>query len=141
MIKFLKAYSFFLVCLFISYNTYSQSFSDLSNINFSELNGSQIDLLLRRASAQGYNEFDLLKMAQSQGLNQGDLEKLDKRFKSAKTVARVSENASTPLEETRLRKRWKEEMEEVGKLLESFGDKTPYTIIEEHKKIVSALNH
>ena len=111
MIKFLKAYSFFLVCVFISYNTYSQSFSDLSNINFSELNGSQIDLLLRRASAQGYNEFDLLKMAQSQGLNQGDLEKLDKRFKSAKTVARVSENASTPLEETRLRKRWKEEME------------------------------
>ena len=86
-------------------------FSDLSNINFSELNGSQIDLLLRRASAQGYNEFDLLKMAQSQGLNQGDLEKLDKRFKSAKTVARVSENASTPLEETRLRKRWKEDME------------------------------
>ncbi|MDB3927253.1 SLBB domain-containing protein, partial [Flavobacteriaceae bacterium] len=39
------------------------------------------------------------------------LEKLDKRFKSAETIARVSANASTPLEETRLRKRWEEEME------------------------------
>ena len=99
------------MCLIFSFNTYSQSFSDLSNVNFSELNSSQLDLLLRRATAQGFNEFDLLKMAQTQGFSQSELEKLDKRFKSAKTVARVSENASTPLEETRLRKRWKEEME------------------------------
>jgi protein involved in polysaccharide export with SLBB domain len=68
-------------------------------------------LLLRRASSQGFNEFDLLKMARVQGMSQSELEKLDKRFKSAKTIARVAENASTPLEETRLRKRWKEEME------------------------------
>ena len=50
-------------------------------------------------------------MARVQGMSQSELEKLDKRFKSAKTIARVAENASTPLEETRLRKRWKEEME------------------------------
>ena len=100
-----------LICLILSIQSFSQNFSDLSNVNFSELSNSQIDLLLRRASSQGFNEFDLLKMARVQGMSQSELEKLDKRFKSAKTIARVAENASTPLEETRLRKRWKEEME------------------------------
>ena len=100
-----------LILIICSLNSYAQSFSDLSNINFSELNEGQLDLLLRRATAQGFNEFDLLKMAKSQGFSQSDLEKLDKRFKSAKTIARVAENASTPLEETRLRKKWSEEME------------------------------
>ena len=100
-----------LICLILSIQSFSQNFSDLSNVNFSELSNSQIDLLLRRASAQGFNEIDLLKMASVQGMTQSELEKLDKRFKSAKTVARVAENASTPLEDTRLRQRWKEEME------------------------------
>ena len=100
-----------LICLILSIQSFSQNFSDLSNVNFSELSNSQIDLLLRRASSQGFNEFDLLKMARVQGMSQSELEKLDKRFKSAKTIARVAENASTPLEETRLRQRWKEEME------------------------------
>ena len=99
------------ICLFVSFQNFSQNFSDLSNINFSELNNTQIDLLLRRASSQGYNQFDLLKMAKSQGMTQADLEKLDKRFKSAETIARVSANASAPLEETRMRKKWEEEME------------------------------
>ncbi len=89
----------------------SQSFNDFSNINFSQVSDSELDLLLRRASAQGYTQFDLLKIARAQGLTQSEIEKLDKRFKSAETVAYVAENASTPLEETRLRKRWKEEME------------------------------
>ena len=111
MFKISKALVLILICTVFSFNAYSQSFSDLSNVNFSELNESQIDLLLRRSAAQGYTEFDLLKMARSQGLSTGDIEKLDKRFKTAKTIARVAENASTPLEETRLRKRWKEEME------------------------------
>ena len=104
-------FSTILVCLILSIQSFSQNFSDLSNVNFSELSNSQIDLLLRRASSQGFNEFDLLKMARVQGMSQSELEKLDKRFKSAKTIARVAENASTPLEETRLRQRWKEEME------------------------------
>ena len=111
MFKILRNIAFIIICLIFSINSYSQNFSDLSNVNFSDLNNSQIDLLLRRASAHGYNQFDLLKIARSQGMTQADLEKLDKRFKSAETIARVSENASTPLEETRLRKRWKEEME------------------------------
>ena len=89
----------------------SQSFNDLSNINFSQVSDSELDLLLRRASSQGYTQFDLLKIARAQGLTQSEIEKLDKRFKSAETVAYVAENASTPLEETRLRKRWQEEME------------------------------
>ncbi|MDB4097948.1 SLBB domain-containing protein [Flavobacteriaceae bacterium] len=89
----------------------AQSFDDLSNVNFSELNDSQIDLLLRRAGSQGYNQFDLLKMARSQGFTQADIENLDKRFKSAQTIARVAESASAPLEETRLRKQWLESIE------------------------------
>ncbi len=104
-------YCILLLYFLFSFQNYSQNFSDLSNINFSDLNNTQIDLLLRRASSQGYNQFDLLKIAKSQGMTQADLEKLDKRFKSAETVARVSANASTPLEETRMRKRWEEEME------------------------------
>ena len=111
MIDILKKYSVLLICVIFSFSAYSQNFSDLSGVNFSDLNSSQIDLILRRASSQGYNQFDLLKIARSQGMSQADLEKLDKRFKSAETVARVSANASTPLEDTRLRKRWEEEME------------------------------
>ena len=45
----------------------SQSFNDFSNINFSSVSDSELDLLLRRASAQGYTQFDLLKIARSQG--------------------------------------------------------------------------
>ena len=89
----------------------SQSFNDFSNVNFSEVSDSELDLLLRRASSQGFTQFDLLKIAKAQGLTQSEIEKLDKRFKSAETIAYVAENASSPLEETRLRKRWVEEME------------------------------
>ena len=46
----------------------------------------ELDLLLRRASAQGYTQFDLLKIARSQGLSQSEIEKLDKRFKSAELL-------------------------------------------------------
>jgi protein involved in polysaccharide export with SLBB domain len=100
------------VALIFSINSiHSQSFNDFSNVNFSQVSDSELDLLMRRASAQGYTQFDLLKIARAQGLTQSEIEKLDKRFKSAETVAYVAENASTPLEETRLRKRWKEEME------------------------------
>jgi len=108
----------FLTILFGFNSLNSQSFNDFSNINFSSVSDSELDLLLRRASAQGYTQFDLLKIARSQGLSQSEIEKLDKRFKSAETVAYVAENASTPLEETRLRKRWQEEME-VYRELES----------------------
>ena len=55
MIKILKKYSFLLFCVIFSFNTYSQNFSDLSGVNFSDLNSSKIDLILRRASSQGYN--------------------------------------------------------------------------------------
>ena len=108
----------FLSILFGFNSLNSQSFNDFSNINFSSVSDSELDLLLRRASAQGYTQFDLLKIARSQGFSKSEIEKLDKRFKSAETVAYVAENASTPLEETRLRKRWQEEME-VYRELES----------------------
>jgi len=90
---------------------HSQSFNDFSNVNFSELSDGEIDLLLRRATAQGYTQFDLLKMARAQGFTQADIENLDKRFKSAQTIARIAESATTPLEETRLRKQWLQNIE------------------------------
>ena len=94
-----------------SIHSFPQSFDDLSNVNFSELNESQIDLLLRRAGSQGYNQFDLLKMARGQGFSQADIDNLDKRFKSAQSISRVAESASAPLEETRLRKQWLDNLE------------------------------
>lgn len=111
MSKIFKSFIGLIFILSFSFSTYSQSFDDLSNVNFSELNDSQIDLLLRRAGSQGYNQFDLLKMARAQGFTQADIENLDKRFKSAQTIARVAESASAPLEETRLRKQWLENIE------------------------------
>ena len=98
MSKIFKSFIGLIFILSFSFSSYSQNFSDLSGVNFSDLNSSQIDLILRRASSQGYNQFDLLKIARSQGMSQADLEKLDKRFKSAETIARVSANASTPLD-------------------------------------------
>ena len=88
-----------------------QDFSDISNLNLRELTDPQIDLLLRRAGAQGYNEFDILKIAQSQGFTLDEIDKLDKRFKSAKNVNRIAETATAPLEETRLRKQWLQDIE------------------------------
>ena len=88
-----KIFKSFIALIFIfsfNFSSYSQSFDDLSNVNFSELNDSQIDLLLRRAGSQGYNQFDLLKMARAQGFTQADIENLDKKFKSAQTIARVA---------------------------------------------------
>ena len=104
-------YSIVFICLIFSIQSFSQSFDDLSNVNFSELNDSEIDLLLRRAGSQGYNQFDLLKMARAQGFTQADIENLNKKFKSAQTIARVAESASAPLEETRLRKQWLDDLE------------------------------
>ena len=98
--------------IFMSRQTiYSQDFSDISTLNLRELTDPQIDLLLRRAGAQGYNEFDILKIAQSQGFTLDEIEKLDKRFKSAKNINRIAETATTPLEDTRLRKQWLQDIE------------------------------
>ncbi len=90
---------------------FSQDFSDISSLNLRELTDPQIDLLLRRAGAQGYNEFDILKIAQLQGFTLEEIQKLDKRFKSAKNINRIAETATTPLEETRLRKQWLQDIE------------------------------
>ena len=112
-------YYILLLFFLLSFQNYSQNFSDLSNVNFSDLNNTQIDLLLRRAQAQGYSQFDLLKMAKDQGMDPSEINELDKKFKSTETISRVAQNASTPLEDTRLRKRWSEEMEVFRKLKES----------------------
>ena len=102
---------FFALTFMSNQSLYSQSFNDFSNVNFSELSDGEIDLLLRRATSQGYTQFDLLKMARAQGFTQADIENLDKRFKSAQTIARIAESATSPLEETRLRKQWLQNIE------------------------------
>ena len=95
----------------LNQNAFSQSFNDISGVDFMSLNDSQIDLLLRRAGAEGYNQFDLLKIARSQGYSLEEIDKLDKRFKSAININRIAETATTPLEDTRLRKQWLQDIE------------------------------
>ena len=57
------AFVFTLILTFMSNQLiFSQDFSDISSLNLRELTDPQIDLLLRRAGAQGYNEFDILKL-------------------------------------------------------------------------------
>ena len=103
---------FFLLLTLLSNNfQYSQTFGEFSNIDFLELSSSEMDLLIRRASAQGLTQFDLLKMAKSKGYSDSDIDKLDKKFKSAQSKSYVAQNASTPLEDTRMRQRWEQEME------------------------------
>ena len=100
-------YYFFYIFIFIGIGNFSYSqnidISDFSSINFLELNSSELDLLLRRASSQGYNQFDLIKMAKAQGLSEKDIEKLNSKFENSEAIKRVSSNASSPIENTRLR--------------------------------------
>ncbi len=90
---------------------YAQTIGDFSNIEFLELSSSEMDLLMRRASAQGLTQFDLLKIAKSNGYSDSDIDKLDKKLKSAQNKSYVAQNASTPLEDTRMRQMWEEEIE------------------------------
>ena len=100
-------YYFFYIFIFIGIGNFSYSqnidISDFSSVNFLELNSSELDLLLRRASSQGYNQFDLIKMAKAQGLSEKDIEKLNSKFENSEAIKRVSSNASSPIENTRLR--------------------------------------
>ena len=89
----------------------SQTFDSFNNINFNEISTSQLDLILRNAQSQGLNQFDLLQIAKSQGLSDSEIEILNKKIISSKNKAYVAENASTPLEDTRMRKQWEEKME------------------------------
>ena len=89
----------------------SQTFDSFNNINFKEISTSQLELILRNAQSQGLNQFDLLQIAKSQGLSDSEIEILNKKITSSKNKAYVAENASTPLEDTRMRKQWEEKME------------------------------
>ena len=89
----------------------SQTFDSFNNINFKEISTSQLDLIIRNAQSQGLNQFDLLQIAKSQGLSNSEIEILNKKITSAKNKSYVAENASTPLEDTRMRKQWEEKME------------------------------
>ena len=88
----------------------SQTSSDFTTINFLELNSSEIDLILRRASSQGYNQADLLKIVKSQGYSEDDIKKLKQKFETSSELIRVASNASSPVENTRLRKEYNEEI-------------------------------
>ena len=90
---------------------FSQTFESFNNINFKEISTNQLDLILRNAQSQGLSQFDLLQIAKSQGLSNSEIEILNKKISSARNKSYVAENASTPLEDTRMRKQWEEKME------------------------------
>ena len=91
-------------------NVQSQNLTDFTSINFLELNSSELDLLLRKANSMGYNQSDLIKIAKSQGYNEDDIKKLKQKFDTTSELKRVASNASSPVENTRLRKEYNEEI-------------------------------
>ena len=103
---------FLFFSILFGFNSLSaQTFENFNNIKFNDLSASQLDLVLRNAQSQGLNQFDLLQIAKSQGLSNSEIEILNKKITSAKNKSYVAENASTPLEDTRMRKQWEEKME------------------------------
>ena len=111
MLKKITLFFFLILTLLSNHFQYSQTFGEFSNLDFLELSSLETDLLLRRASAQGLTQFDLLKMAKSKGYSDSDIDKLDKKFKSAQNKSYLAQNAPTPLEDTRMRQRWEQEIE------------------------------
>ncbi len=101
----------FILTLMSNNFQYSQTFEDISSKDFRELSSSEMELLIRRAKAQGLTQSDLLKMAKSKGYSDSDINKLDKKLKVAQNKSYVAQNASTPLEDTRMRQKWEEEIE------------------------------
>ena len=73
MIKKIKILIAFVAIIYSVNPIISQSFNDFSNVNFSQISDSELDLLLRRASAQGYTQFDLLKIGRAEGLTQSEV--------------------------------------------------------------------
>ena len=53
MLKIFRLYSLFAILIFFSIVSYSQGFSDLSAVNFSDLNSSQIDFKLTADNIEG----------------------------------------------------------------------------------------
>ena len=111
MIKKIKIFIIISLSIFGINTVISQTFDKFNNINFKEISSNQLDLILRNAQSQGLNQFDLLQIAKSQGLSNSEIEVLNKKITSAKNKSYVAENASTPLEDTRMRKQWEEKME------------------------------
>ena len=88
---FKKSFLFILFFMSMESFLYSQNLSsDFSNINLLELNSSELDLLLRRASSQGLTQMDLLKMARSQGLSEADLIKIKGKIDTSESIKRVA---------------------------------------------------
>ena len=111
MIKKTTIFIIIVISIFGINTAISQTFDSFNNINFKEISTSQLNLILRNAQSQGLNQFDLLQIAKSQGLSDSEIEILNKKITSSKNKAYVAENASTPLEDTRMRKQWEEKME------------------------------
>ena len=107
--KLTKIFLSFLLIFSVT-ESFSQNSSDFTSVNFLELNSSELDLLLRRATAQGLNQSDLIKIAKSQGFSDGELQKLKNKFDSSKELKRIASNASSPVENTRLREEYNQEI-------------------------------
>lgn len=101
------------ILIFILNYSYSQSLNDFTNINFLELNTSQIDILLKKASDEGYNQLDLIKIAKSKGYSKDQIKELETKFESSEILNRAASNATFPLKNSRLRKQYNEEIKIV----------------------------
>ena len=88
----------------------SQGLSDFEEIDYLELNSSELELLLRKANSRGYNVSDLIEIAKTQGYSEDKIEELKSRLESAEELRRVASNASYPVENSRLRKKYNEEV-------------------------------
>ena len=109
-------YILFFLFIGITNNSFSQDLidSDLSEINFLELNSSQIDLVLRRASSKGLTQLDLIKIAESQGLSEKEIQELKTKFQNSVELKRIGSNNSSPIENSRLRAEYEEEMKIIS---------------------------
>ena len=122
MIKPKKIFFYAAFLIFSISLVHSQDSSTFTDINFLELNSSELDLLLRKASSQGYNQTDLIKIAKSQGYSEQDIIKLKTKFDTSSELKRVASNASSPIENTRLRQEYNEEIKLIrNKTSKVFG--------------------
>ena len=99
-----------LILLFFTFLSpiYSQSL-DLSQINFREMSGSQLETLTRQASAMGYSKSDLLKAAKSQGLSTSELANFENELSLQKS-SRVGKSNNTPVSDSRLRETYQDSL-------------------------------
>ncbi|OEK02485.1 hypothetical protein BFP97_13565 [Roseivirga sp. 4D4] len=114
-------WALFLALIFSTHLIIGQSLPDFSSVNISELSDKQLELLIQRANAAGYSQQELLQLAKGQGVSVEDIAKLNNRITDFKSK-RVSPVSSSPINDSRLRKAYRDSLDRVSTLRsEIFG--------------------